>query len=235
MSLNLEMDEQPAESRFFSSDDKTTGDNEGDQVNGGLDDDDVDSEGGDQKCLTLRLLQRCLPWFQTKSVWEPSQGDLFKTQVVQEVKYPAVLVLLERPFCEFVFVFSSIFSILLLLFSEGFLLESRILWGVIHCNNFVYTFCVFGAWLEILVKAKYAKTKQGFNSSDTLFSLLGVIPIDIVILVIHILNDNDADVTNPVTPWITVSRLLYVFRLRNVFLYFAKWEDQLAYSGPTLI
>lgn len=119
MSLNLEMDEQPAESRFFSSDDKTTGDNEGDQVNGGLDDDDVDSEGGDQKCLTLRLLQRCLPWFQTKSVWEPSQGDLFKTQVVQEVKYPAVLVLLERPFCEFVFVFSSIFSILLLLFSEG--------------------------------------------------------------------------------------------------------------------
>lgn len=104
------------------------------------------------------------------------------------------------------------------------------MWGIIHLNNFVYTLCVFGMWLEILVQSKYAKTRQGFTTKDSICSLISVIPVDIIVLVIHILNDNENEDENPISQYITISRLTYLFRLRNVLRYFQKWEDQLAFG-----
>lgn len=189
------------------------------------------------RCLTLRIIQRLIPCLRNKGVWDASKGDLFKgNNDAQEAKYPRILRILESKVLDVVFVASCFLSISLFLFSEGFLQESRLLWGIIHLVNAVYALGLFSQWLQILIKSKYAKTNHGYTTRDILYTLLSVFPADLIILVIYSIQDEDDNEENLTTEiettsyyiWlIPASRLNYLLRIRSILQFFSKWENQL--------
>lgn len=193
----------------------------------------TESDEGDRRgCLTIRIFQYLLPCVKRRGVWEPSQGDVFKSHDAEEAKYPKTLRILESPVFDAIFVMSCLASIYLFLFSEGFLIESRLLWGIIHVVNAVYALGLFSQWLQILIKSKYAKTNHGYTTLDIVYTLLSVFPADLIVLAIYTLNDEDdteeSEASNPIQHWmITISRLNYLLRFRSIFQYFSKWENHL--------
>ncbi|CAL8096401.1 unnamed protein product [Orchesella dallaii] len=221
---------QDGEERFFSvkqKEDKDKRESIQSSLNQSVGSDKVNTN----RCLTLRVVQYLLPCLRKKGVWDTSQGDVFKSHDTDETKYPKTLRILENKIFDAIFVCSCLLSIFLFLFSEGFLIESRILWGIIHLVNAVYAMGLFSQWLQILIKSKYAKTNHGYTTKDIVYTLLSVFPADLIVLAIFTLNydDDEGDATNPIEYWmITVSRLNYFLRVRSILQYLSKWEDNLA-------
>ena len=186
------------------------------------------SLGGDsdqerqQRCLTLRFIQKLLPCIKKeKGLWESSHGDVFKSHEVEETKYPCILKFLESKAVDVVFVTACLASIYLFFFSVGFLMKSRVLWGIIHIVNAIYTLGLFGQWLQILIKSKYAKTNQGYTRWDVIFALVSIFPADLIVLVIYSLNKKQVD-TSTDHIIVTASRLNYLLRAYYVSKYFCK-------------
>lgn len=202
----------------------------------------AESESDDEdnrSCLTLRILQYLLPCLRNKGVWEPSQGDVFKSHDAEETKYPRTLRILEYRIFDAIFVVSCMLSIYLFLFSEGFLLESRLLWGILHTVNAVYALGLFSQWLQILIKSKYAKINHGYTTKDIVYTVVSVFPFDLIVLVIYTINDEDdnedKEASNPIEHWmITVSRLNYFLRIRTILQYLNKWENHLVVGDFTM-
>jgi len=120
-------------------------------------------------CLTLRLLQNACSCGKKKGLWEPSQGNVFKSHEVEETKYPTILKVLEFwNLSDSIFVATCLASIFLFFFSVGFMMQSKILWGVIHINNALYTIGLFAQWLRILITSKYSKMNQGYTKTDVI-------------------------------------------------------------------
>jgi hypothetical protein len=154
-----------------------------------------------------------------KGIWEPSQGDVFKSHEVEETKYPCMLKFLESKVLDIIFVLSCLASIFIFFFSVGFLMRSKILWGLTHVVNAIYTLCLFGQWLEILIKSKYAKTNQGYTRSDVIFALLSIFPADLIVLVIFSLNKKNMDSQDDQII-VIFSRINYLLRIYYIQKYF---------------
>jgi len=129
------MDDEAKDLRFFSEK-KTERENSlGDDANKSKSLVEADSdELGNRRCLTFRFLSKLFPCIRGHGVWEPSQGDIFKSQEVEETKYPKILTLLENPVVDIIFVLSCLLSIFLLIFAEGFLMKSKSFWAIVHCK-----------------------------------------------------------------------------------------------------
>jgi len=234
--MSLLEEDSHSQNRFFTDQEKDH-DNDDQQSIGpgdaGEDENSSDGESGDlsnKKCLTLRFFQRICPCLQKRTLWNTSQNNIFKLNEVEETKYPLMLTILEHPAFDIVSVIAAVLSIFLLLFSEGFLIDGAILWGIIHLINTVYTLCVCGRWLEILLKSKYAKTNQRYFIRDIVYSLLSVVPLDIIVLLTYNIVTNQADrdnIRHADLIWLTPVRMLYLTRARTVIQFFNKYEDLL--------
>ena len=196
-----------------------------------------ESEGNKKVCWTLRIIQKCCPCLRSKGVWDASKGDVFKSHDAEEAKYPRALKILENRALDVIFIFACLMSMYLFLFSEGFLLESQLLWGIMHIVNALYATGLFRQWLQYLIKSKYAKINHGYTKQDVVYAVLSIFPADLIVLAIYSINNlSVADKTNsqglsenPVSTWmITVSRLNYFLRLRYIMQYFSNWENHLA-------
>jgi len=230
-----DLDEDKGQGRFFTDQEKDVDNSDQHSLGGDTGDEQRDSaeESDDdpsKKCVTLRYCQRICPCLVKKTLWNTSQNNIFKLNEVEETKYPLILTILEHPAFDIVCVISAVLSIFLLLFSEGFLIDGAILWGIIHLINTVYTLGVCGRWLEILLKSKFAKTNQQYSIRDIVYSILSVIPLDIIVLLSYKIATNQADndnVRHADTLWLTPIRMLYLVRARTVLQFFKKYEDLL--------
>lgn len=219
-------DQEDENVRFFSPGQKKedgTGDQTEDVNLDALSLNKVESEEiNEGTCLTLRILQTIFTCGKKKGLWEHSQGNVFKSHEVEETKYPFILKVLEfKKLLDCVFIATCLASIFLFFFSVGFLMKSKLLWGIIHMNNAIYTVGLFALWLRILITSKYAKTNQGYTKTDVVLALVTVFPIDLVILVIY--NLNNKEVNTPIdSAIIASSRFNYLLRIYYVSRYFCK-------------